>query len=531
MTWYLAVVGAVVAVLMLIGARHAIHIFQLETYHYRGYLLWHVRGAVEKWLFSLLLAAAPAQLLYFGLPYLTGSWNVVAAVAVRHILPTLVYAGFMLTYILRYNKTEFKKKLVFTARIKRLYAALAIVIVAVEAGLCLLGMPFTGAVLLPLWVLTAALLVNPVEIAIRRYYVSKAHNKLMASRCRRIGITGSYGKTSTKFILATILGVRYKVLCTPASYNTPNGISRCVNDKLDDSYDIFIAEMGAAHKGDIAELCRIVRPQYGILTSVGAQHLETFGSQEAITETKYALVKALPADGAAFLNGENEICRELAARKAAAPVRLYAREGDESPVTVADASTDAQGSRFTLVFRHTGMRVACRTRLLGSHNILNIVGCAALALELGLTPEEIARGVALLEPTEHRLQLIPGAVTVIDDAFNSNPGGALEALRTLACFPGKKLIVTPGMVELGAEQEALNRRFGEQIAAYADLAILVGSPARVAPLIAGATSGGMKEGERVFAVRTFNDATAKMQTLITAGDTVLFENDLPDNYD
>ena len=177
-----------------------------------------------------------------------------------------------------------------------------------------------------------------------------------------------------------------------------------------------------------------------------------------------------------------------------------------------------------------GEKVSCRTRMLGRHNIQNIVLAASLARQLGLTMEQIARGIGKIEPVEHRLQLIPGAggVTVIDDAFNSNPVGAKAALDVLAGFPGRHVVVTPGMVEQGAQEDEINRQFGSQMAYVCDVVILIGKK-HTAPIREGLLNAGMAE-ENIYSVNTLEEATAILGQIGRVGDTVLFENDLPDNY-
>lgn len=528
-----SVILAVLTAATMFSARQLIHIFQLEGYHYKGYIKWCKKDAVEKYLFDLLLPCAAAQILMLLLPLtreLLG-FTVYNVVYNWYVLPALVFVVLSVLYILKYKKTTYKKPLVYTARIKRLYVALFVVSLVLNALFVTLNIPFISYVLLPLYVLLAALLINPVEIAIRNKFVAISHKKLMNMPLVRIGITGSYGKTSTKFILGTLLAQKYRTLVTPASFNTPNGISRCINENLEEGTEVFVSEMGAAHNGDIAKLCRIVEPMHGILTSVGEQHLETFGSLENIKTTKYALIDALPEGGYALFNANNENCMELYTRECKAEKLLYGLDRDDTLLSATDLSVSVAGSSFTLTFRDRGISLPCTTALLGRHNILNILGAATLAYKLGVTPEQLRDGIQALEPTEHRLQLIRGAngVNVIDDAFNSNPAGALEAVRTLSAFTsGKRIMITPGMVELGPLESVKNAEFGKQAAQYCDIVILVGIN-RTQPILEGLLEGGMTR-ECIYSVNSLDEATQVLGTFVTPGDTVLFENDLPDNY-
>lgn len=279
--------------------------------------------------------------------------------------------------------------------------------------------------------------------------------------------------------------------------------------------------------GDIEELCDLVHPSIGLLTSVGKQHLETFGSLENIMNTKFELIASLPPDGAAFFNGDNEYCRALFSRAVVRNKFLYGLMGDDLCMRAVDISVNAEGSTFTLLTGE-GEAAFCHTPLLGKHNILNIVGCAAVAKYMGLSMAQIAEGIAKLQPVEHRLQLIPGPVTVIDDAFNSNPEGARAAMEVLRSFDGRRIVITPGMVELGEEEESQNEEFGREIACSADFAILVGKK-RAIPIRRGILSLEFPP-ENIFVVSNLDQATQVLAHLSVPGDVVLFENDLPDNY-
>ena len=190
------------------------------------------------------------------------------------------------------------------------------------------------------------------------------------------------------------------------------GVTRAIREKLAKDHEVFVAEMGARYTGEIDELCDLVSPQIGILTSIGKQHMETFGSQENIPNTKFELIAALPENGAAFFNADNAICRELFDRKVTVANKyLYGIDSrDELYMRATEIVTTPRGCEFTLL-AHNGESVFCKTTLLGRHNVLNMTGCAAVARYMGLSMEQIAAGIAKLKPVEHRLQLIEGPVT------------------------------------------------------------------------------------------------------------------------
>ena len=503
----------------LCGMRALLHLLQLESYQLPGYCRAVRRVGLRAWLPGLTAAAANLVLLGAAGLRLAGgrAWL---------LLPGVAALGVGAWVYRRQRAFPAKKPLVFTPRLKRLCW--------VAAGVNLAGALLVGLVhplcallwpaLVPVWTGLAHGAALPMERAINASFFRDAQRRLDAQPgLIRIGITGSYGKTSTKFMLRTLLAERYNTFATPSSFNTPMGVTRAIREHLLPEHEVFIAEMGARHAGDIRELCRLVHPTIGLLTSVGPQHLETFGTVARVAATKYELIEALPTDGAAFFARDGGSCDALYARCTLAVKR---RAGDS--LRAEDIAVGPQGSSFTLVDAE-GNRAACQTRLLGAHNIQNLLLCCEVALYLGLTLEQLAAGIAKLEPVEHRLQLIAGqGVTVIDDAFNSNPAGAHAALAVLRGFPGRHIVVTPGMVELGAEQDAHNEAFGREMAQSADVVMLIGRRQTQA-IARGLLSAGFPP-DNLHQLDSLDESTALLQRLSRPGDTVLYENDLPDNY-
>ena len=399
------------------------------------------------------------------------------------------------------------------------------------AALCLIVFPKVIAFLLPAFeaalLALAAVLAAPVEKHINNQFLNDAKARLAARpNLIKIGITGSYGKTSTKFLLRDILSVKFNVLATPSSFNTTMGVTRVIREQLTRSHQVFIAEMGARHVGDIAELVDLVHPTMGLITSVGPQHLDTFGTIERVRDTKYELIAGLPEDGTAIFARDGAICEELYAR---CPQKKKYMPGDL--IAASDVEVGPWGSRFTIEDKKTGEKAQCQTKLLGEHAISNLLLCCTAARRLGMTLPEIAVGVARCQPVEHRLQMLGTGdlgVTIIDDAFNSNPVGAKAALRVMAGFPGRRIIITPGMVELGGEEDAFNEAFGEQMAKSVDVAILVGKR-HVQPIVNGLRKAGFPE-EQIHVVASLEESTTVLHAMMRSGDVVLYENDLPDNY-
>ena len=514
----------------LFASRTALHYFQLESYQFPGYF----RTLKRNWKHSVL----PGVFAFAGVSILNVvaqsvlSWNSLWSVIPGAIVLALSAVwGSVIAKI--FNPKQAKKKFVITARIKRLYAVHFIVMTMISWLLCCLLPVMLSAcwtLLLPGVVALSGLLAWPIEKGISECYFRDARRKLLANPgLVRIGLTGSYGKTSVKHILGTILSEKYPTLITPASFNTPMGVSRAIRERLTPSHQIFVGEMGARHVGDIKELCRLVKPTIGIITSVGPQHLETFKTIERITKTKYELIDALPQEGSrSYFYNDGAICKKLYDQTTKTKV-LCGRDPETSDVWCDEVRVSADGSRFMLHIKNKGS-VACQTRLLGEHSLQNILLASAVANDLGLTLKQIAHGINKLQPVKNRLELItrPGGFTIINDAFNSNPVGAKAALNVLKAFPERRIIITPGMVELGANEAEYNREFGRAMKDCVDIAIIVGKN-RVKPIIEGLQEVGFRE-DQIYRVDSLDDSTRLLHTIVRPTDTVLYENDLPDHY-
>ncbi|MGH2460516.1 MAG: Mur ligase family protein, partial [Chloroflexota bacterium] len=317
----------------------------------------------------------------------------------------------------------------------------------------------------------------------------------------------------------------------PRSFNTPMGLCRVIREQLRPEHRYFIAELGAYRRGEIRQLCHLVRPTVGVLTSVGPEHLERFGSLDNVIKGEFELIEALPADGVAIFNGEDPTCRELAAKARCRAVLAGGETDPRREIWADDVCLTSSGVEFTICLKD-GRRSPVKSRLLGRHNVSNLlVGCAA-ALESGLNLDDLIQAIPRLEPVEHRLQLIPNenGVVVIDDTYNSNPRGAATALETLAAFQGgRRYLVTPGMIELADFQETAHHEFGRQAARVCDGVILIG-PRQTRAIAAGLAEAGFSDS-RLIVARNLAEATDHLKVLLRRGDVVLFENDLPDNYD
>ncbi len=524
----------------------ALHILQLEGYKSGRFLGWSINH--------------PKRLIDVRETVVIGCLIILTLILIPFDIKTPVLPFIILTWIAietyftaKENRFKAKKPLVYTARAKRVFGlALILLAVAVLSFLWLNGglslwrlsalqlyPQFTALLIftfifnqLAAFNLTAAnLVIYPVERTIYQSYLRSARRKMKNLHPKVIGITGSYGKTSTKYILNSMLSQKFNVLMTPDSYNTPMGICKVIRGQLEADHEIFIVEMGAYKRGDIAELCRLVYPEIGILTAVGAQHLERFKNIENIARTKYELIESLPEDGTAVFNDDNEYCSKLADKTSIKTARYAVDRLDEKVGLTARGIENTRSGLTFIIEKPSGETCRVVTKLLGRNNVYNILAAATVALECGLTLDEVRQATCMLEPIPHRLQLINGAggVTVIDDGFNANPVGAKAALEVLEGFSdGRKILVTPGMVELGNMEFDENRTFGLEAANVCDFVILVG-PVQTKPILEGLATAGYPK-EKILQVESLPRASESLKQILKSGDVVLFENDLPDSY-
>ena len=490
--------------------RKNVHMFQLNGYKHPVQKKWYKDNLEE-----LVLRSVWA----LGAALLVKKWGSLGCF--------LAAALFLIVAALNLPKKA-KKPLIFTNRVKRLCLTFLLigVIPALFGFFAPEGRAF-GALLMsfflvfaPELLLGADSLNKPMEKAVDRHYIRDAQRILAEDPALTIiGVTGSYGKTSVKFFLEKLLSVQYNVLVTPLNYNTTLGVVRTIRENLRPTHEIFVCEMGARNVGDIKEICDLVHPKMGVITAIGPQHLESFKSIANVVKTKFELADSLPADGVFFGNMDDE---EIRNRKVLVPTVGYGTlRGD---YRAEDIRCDEHGLRFTV------RGVEFETKLLGKHNVQNILAAIAVANTLGIPLEKLKQPVRRLEAVEHRQQLRGSSDRlIIDDAYNSNPAGAQAALETLSMFEGLKILVTPGMVELGEKQAELNTAFGRQAAACCDRAVLVGKKQAV-PIRAGLTEAGFPE-EHIRVADTVEEAIQMADSFPTSGRRViLLENDLPDNY-
>ena len=520
--------------------------YQIEEYMSRRYLRW----LLADWQRSLPLRPLAAWLAGLVIGFVRGGAPV-------SYLPFMVALVAAVIALLPPATGEEKQRLVATQRLKRLLfgAALTAAIAAAiaiwltsSAGIASAaasvaltsGFGFALFLLAPIWLVAGNALMQPVEALLRRRYLRQAAGTLEAIRPRIIGITGSYGKTTTKSFLRHIMSLRYDTYATPKSYNTLMGVSLAINRDLADDYraEYFISEMGAYVEGEIARICQLTPPDIAIVTEIGPQHLERFGSLENIRRAKYELVSHLPADGIAAFNWDNPHIRAMVAEAYPATrltvsrrVPLDEARAQQLTWIASDISETLSGLAFLACHVPSGEQARITTGIVGEHNVTNLLLCIAVAYHEGIPLRDIALRVRSLQPAESRLvtETTAAGITIINDAYSANPEGVVSALQVLRLHEsGKRLLITPGMVELGELQESENRKLGLLAAASATDIILIGAN-QTAPIRDAILSTDF-DPSRLQVLDTLSAAVNWYQQNLQAGDTVLFLNDLPDTY-
>ncbi|MBI1279451.1 MAG: hypothetical protein GC179_15080 [Anaerolineaceae bacterium] len=541
----------IIALIWLGGACFRIYkqarFFQIEEYMGRRYLRWWLARR-DRWLPNRPVIAWAAGVI-IGVILSEAPGNFILAVA--SIIAAVVG-------IWPPNEGEVKKGFKPTARAKRMLGGafgLAIIICVVllvifnrlplpDIGeIKFAGVSFLGLLIFlcaPLFLIGGNLLMQPVEAFFRQRFINKAKDVLAEINPVVVGITGSYGKTTTKNYVSHILSGRYKTYPTPKSYNTLMGVCIAINNDLanDHSVEYFICEMGAYIPGEIKQIADLTHPTISIVVEVGPQHLERFGTLENIATAKYEIIKALPPDGLGVFNWDNPYVRQMYERDYPKTRLAVSRMVDPANVPAGgprfvanEISESLDGLRFKVTDTQTGDCESFETTLLGEHNVTNVLLATAVAIHEGMKLRDVAYRVRALKPAESRLvkQTTAQGITIINDAYSANPAGVVSALKVLALHnTGKRLLITPGMVELGQLHEQENKKLGKEAAQYATDIILVGAE-QTAPINAGLDEAGFPD-DHLHVVEKLAEAIEWYQTNLKAGDTVLFLNDLPETY-
>jgi len=369
-----------------------------------------------------------------------------------------------------------------------------------------------GLFLLPALIDLALVAMGPVERMLGDKWVAKAEVRLRESGARVVAITGSYGKTTTKQYTAHLLSASFRVVASPASFNNRMGLARAINDHLGPGTEVFVAEMGTYGPGEIADLCRWIRPEISAIVTIGPVHLERFKTEERIVAAKSEIL-----DGAAIgvIGIDHPLLAALAER----------RSDDMELVTV------SVGQPATVTIKDGRLRIAGRDLAPVPDGVfeLNLGVAVGISVALGVPPEQIVPRLGNLPQPEHRQTVTTSerGFSIIDDTYNSNPAGARRGLDRLVAIGagGRKALVTPGMVELGPRQAEENLAFAAAASMVVDDIVVVGRTNRAA-LVEGSERGGAS----VTVVASREAAVSWVRDNLGPGDAVLYENDLPDHY-
>lgn len=449
-------------------------------------------------------------------------------------------------YNLNAKRYDTKLKLNITQRVKRLIFTFVLLIVIIF-GICIGILHYVGLNFLQLnfyvflystlvivtylifWLVILANTINiPCEKMVKNHYKTLARKKLLSmNNLEVIGITGSFGKTSTKNIVGSILQSQQPTLITPSSFNTPMGLCMTVDKDLSPFHRYFIAEMGAYRKGEIKELVDLVRPKYGIVTSVGHQHLETFKTIDNVCNTKMELIEGLPADGLGIINYDNEYIKNYKIKNNVA-IKTYSLKDPSADIYATNIIYNEAGTSFDVhlddqIYHFT-------TTLLGQYNIENILAAILLADHLGYSIDVIQNAVAKLKPVKNRLELkhISNDTIIIDDAFNANELGIKEAIRILGTYDKwHRILITPGLIDLGNKSQEIHQDLGKYLTKYCDTVYIVGNENQE-DILAGIKKTNF-ELDNVKCVDNFMQAYNQAMSY-SGKKVILIANDLPDKF-
>lgn len=490
----------IVAIFNIIFLKKFFHIYQLKNYNIKRYFRYFKN---KKTLFYFLCLIVFIFEIIFKNIYLYIIFNTILFVIYLFFIKNLIKSS--------------KTPLIFTGKMSRLY----IISIFIILILCYYKFSF---VLVLSSCLILPIIANTINIydKVKNYnFIKQAKNKLKNSYTQVIAITGSNGKTSVKNILQKLLETEHKTQSTPASYNTPIGIAKFINNELKKDTEFLILEYGARHKNDIKKLCKIFGADYGIITTLSAQHLETFKSLKNIYKAKNQLPIFLQNKPCVF-NTDNLYTKKMFEEKTQKKISVSIFS--QADIYAQNIKILNNSTLFELSLKNKPIKLT--TQLLGRHNISNICLSAALSKSIGISNQNIVKAIKNLQPIEHRLQVIKTHINIIDDSYNCSPASAKEALWVIKNFPNKKMIVTPGIIECGKEKYNINFQLGKQMA-FCDFCVIVGEENKQA--LTDGLKSNLKFSPNILFAQTLEDAKTHFKKLKN-NDTLLLLNDLPDDY-
>ncbi len=516
--------------------------FQQEEYDRRRFMVWLKQTKARDRTTSLI--AIVAGVVGFGATY-GQAWT--APVASLILLIGMI-EGIRRSILPRRHA---KKALVMTKRARRILAVYMAFSITLCAALGLVASQWqtvqSGAVLLiilmvlilaqsaPYLLSAANSALSPLESRVKKRFLTEAKDKLARLDPYVIGITGSYGKTSTKSILAHILSGAAPTLATPGSVNTEMGITRIIREQLTPDHRYFIVEMGAYGPGSIARLCRLTPPSTGIITAIGWAHYERFKSEQTVFDAKFELADAVTAAGGTLVINQDAISQDMLSTRTGRTGETYLTigRGEQASLRLLDVTQTVDGLTLKVKSNDLGI-TELRAPLYGTHQAMNILAATALGMQLGLSIDAIRAALASVPQARHRLEVTErGGITIIDDAYNANPSGFASGLELLDVLrkptEGRRILISPGMVELGARHDEEHARIGEIAARHVDIALIV-TPDRIETFVEAFLA---HKPDSAILMRFDRQADAEnwIKANARSGDAILYENNLPDLYE
>ena len=509
-----------------------LYLWQLKEYHI-GRFLDHFQTEKGRQLLLNKLVFLKIFLLLLSLALSYDNWPIQVDYLIDLLLLSLIFILFGLYFLESFKvfkdflektikKPVWTKKSLFLTSIS-LIPVIALFLVLLFGNIDTFSAMLAFDILTPAIVSVIVLFFQPFAVLGRNQIIKKASEKrAQFQNLLVIGITGSYGKTSTKEFLATILSERFKVLKTAEHQNSEVGISQCILNDLKPEHEIFICEMGAYNRGGIKLLCDIAKPKIGILTGINEQHMAIFGSQKNIVKGKYELIESLPEDGLAIFNGDNEYCFELY-KRTLIKKRVYGLQSSISGLPLDILAYNVRAEKDFITFR-VALRdelADFKVNLMGFQNISNVLAVVICARELGMTLEEISKACQKIESWQSGFQLKKGinGLNIIDATYSANPDGVISHLEYLKIWSEKKVIVMPCLIELGRASKEVHKRIGQKIGEVCDLSIIT-TKDRFEEIQEGA-------GDKALFIENPKEIFEKLKSFCNPGDLILLENRVP----
>ncbi len=504
--------------------RRYLHIFQQEEYDGQRFLNWIVATRAVDRKLSLTLLVVGTGL--FFVPY-------------EFLLP-LAFIGAFIGFSFKESdpRKDAKKKLVMTSRAKRIFW-ITLLLIAVAGFFAALSKFYISWIIavqfIPVLLVIGNVLLSPIETKIKNKIMAEARARLAQVSPKVIGITGSFGKTSVKHILGHILEMDAPTLYTPGSINTLMGISRIIRENLPDDCQYFIVEMGAYGIQSIEKLCNLTPPQTGIITAIGEAHYERFKTLDTVARAKFELAEAvLSAQGGRMVIHEDVLAQSYAKEFVAAQRGKFVVCGSGADANVKIGSVVQSATGLTIEVHAHGRDYSIFAPLFGHHHAGNVTLAFTTALELGLIPDRVVASLRTVPQIQHRLEVKAQAdgMTYIDDAYNSNPLGFKAAVELMSVISaekgGRRILMTPGVAELGARHAEVHQELGAHAASHTDVVLAV-KPDRIPSFVTGFHQA--KGTGQLHEVANLAEGQAWLKTNGLPGDIVLIENDLPDVYE